>query len=175
MENIIEFITNFFMKFSGAGWWGYMKPEDWDYTAKIGFWILAIFSLTTFIWLIVRVFTNEEDRWGRNNNNDTRLFRIKVKPLLFLIYFILNTFIHILVMIIGMTIGGGIGMGVAFSIWSLLILVSIIGQWEDNPARIEGLLNIFLWFDQYGNKLAEYMLYRKKLKETYKHFLNIEY
>ena len=181
---MIEFVQNFFMKFSGARWWGYFDPENWEGIAIASLIFLGIFSIITIVWLIVRVFKDEErnrrNRWGERitseiTNLSTRKHRILIKPWIFFIYFIFSTLTHILVMIMGMTIGGIIGWGVCLVVWAICHLVSIISQNDEGDGEITGIFEIFGWVDQYANKIAEFMLHREKLKENYQKYLKIEY
>ena len=165
---MVDFITNFYMKFSGASWWDYIKPENWKEITIGSLIFLGVFSIITIIWLIVRVF--KEDRKNRN----TRTQRLQIKPPLFFLYFIFNTFIHILVMCIGMAVGGMWGWAAALIIWCIIHFVNAISQ-KDNHGELLGIFHIFDWLDQYANKLAEFMLHRKTLKENYKQYLKIEY
>jgi len=173
---MVEFGTNFFMKFSGAGWWEYIQPESWEGIVISSLIFLGIFTLTSLIWLIVRVFKDDTgNRWSSKTNRETRSQRIIIKPFLFLLYFVFNIFVNILVLIIGMTAGGVIGFGIVMAAWGIFQIVALISQHDDGDGKIDGVFNIFGVIDQYANKLAEFMLHRKTLKDKYQQYLKIEY
>jgi len=165
------------MKFSGAGWWDHITLEHWESIVTISLIFLGVVSLFVLIWLIVRIFKKDRDRWSRNRrfNQETRTQRLIIKPPLFLLYFIFNTFVHILVMIIGITAGGFVGWLLVLILWSGTHIFFIISQHDDGDEELSGIFHIFGWLDQYTDKIAEFMLYRKKLKEEYKQYLKIEY
>lgn len=174
---MVEFIEKFYMNFTGASWWEYGLPETWENMAIITFIYLGVTIIPSLVWIIVRVFNMVEgnSRWNRKENREARSQKLRIKPPLFFIYFIFNTIVNILVMMIGMTVGGVIGFGVAMAIWLIWQLVAIITQHDDGDGKVNGIFLIFARFDQYGNKLAEYLLHREKYKEKYQQYLKIEY
>jgi len=166
----VNFVTNFFMKFSGGGWWNHIKPEDWDSISATSIIFLFILSVFTFIWLIVRVFKNTRD------TEDTKRQRIKIKPPLFFLYFIVNLLITIAVLCIGLTVGGVWGFGFLGIVWFVVNIGSAMAQvQEDDDKGICGVFGLFEWVDEYGNAIAKYMLYRENLNIKYKTYLKNEY